>query len=120
MTGLNVIDHRKFMIIDGVTSIIGSLNIGDQYTFATPIQEAPDQQVEGRPLGIPAKEEEWHDGCFRIQGAVAQSLNAVFHSRWLLLGEITLTWRHPSIVLRWTMRSGRRSVRSSRAFPATR
>ncbi|MEK4518719.1 phosphatidylserine/phosphatidylglycerophosphate/cardiolipin synthase family protein [Paenibacillus sp. FSL H8-0122] len=86
VTGLNVIDHRKFMIIDGITSIIGSLNIGDQYTFATPIQEAPGQQVDGRPLGIPAKEEEWHDGCFRIQGAVAQSLNAVFHSRWLLLG----------------------------------
>ncbi|WP_246553256.1 phospholipase D-like domain-containing protein [Paenibacillus tritici] len=86
VTGLNVIDHRKFMVIDGTTAIIGSLNIGDQYTYATPIQEAPDQQVDGRPLGIPAKEEEWHDGCFRIQGAAAQPLNAVFQSRWLLLG----------------------------------
>ncbi|MFD1910035.1 hypothetical protein ACFTAO_00820 [Paenibacillus rhizoplanae] len=101
MTGLNVIDHRKFMIIDGITSVIGSLNIGDQYTFATPIQEAPDRQVDGRPLGIPAKEEEWHDGCFRIQGAVAQSLNAVFFTPdGCCSGEITLTLRHPSIVLR--------------------
>lgn len=86
LTGLNVVDHRKFIIIDGTTSIIGSLNIGDQYTFTTPIQESPGMRVDGHPLGIPAKEEEWHDGCFRIQGAAAGPLNAAFQARWLLLG----------------------------------
>lgn len=86
VTGLNVIDHRKFMVIDGTTSIMGSLNIGDQYTFATPIRESATGQIDGRPLGIPSREEEWHDGCFRIQGAAAQPLNALFQSRWLLLG----------------------------------
>ena len=86
ISGLNVIDHRKFMIIDGITSIIGSLNIGDQYTFQTPIDSSPTVQVDGCILGIPGKEKEWHDGCFRIRGAVAKPLNNVFHSRWLLLG----------------------------------
>lgn len=99
ITGLNVIDHRKFMVIDGITSIIGSLNIGDQYTFGTPIQESATAQVDGRPLGVPAREEEWHDGCFRIQGAAAQPLNAVFQSRWLLLGgdhfDIEAPFYHP-------------------------
>ncbi|MCL6603295.1 MAG: phosphatidylserine/phosphatidylglycerophosphate/cardiolipin synthase family protein [Paenibacillus sp.] len=86
ITGLNVIDHRKFIIIDGITSIIGSLNIGDQYTYETPIDASSTGPVSGHGLGIPAKEEEWHDGCFRIRGAVAKTLNVVFHSRWLLLG----------------------------------
>ena len=86
ITGLNVIDHRKFIVIDGITSIIGSLNIGDQYTYETPIQASSAASIDGRPLGIPSKEEEWHDGCFRIRGAAAQPLNAAFHSRWVLLG----------------------------------
>ncbi|WP_379158490.1 phosphatidylserine/phosphatidylglycerophosphate/cardiolipin synthase family protein [Paenibacillus sp. sgz5001063] len=85
VTGLNVIDHRKFMIIDGITSIVGSLNIGDQYTFATPIEASASVQVDGRPMGVPVREEEWHDGCFRIRGAAALPLNDVFRSRWLLL-----------------------------------
>lgn len=86
MTGLNVVDHRKFMVIDGITSIIGSLNIGDQYTYETPVQEAFELDMEGTSQGIPSKESEWHDGCFRIRGEAAQPLNTLFHSRWLLLG----------------------------------
>lgn len=86
ITGLNVVDHRKFMVIDGMTSIVGSLNFGDQYTYETPIQASSSVDAYGRPLGVPSREEEWHDGCFRIQGAAAQPLNAVFHSRWVLLG----------------------------------
>ncbi|MEK3738643.1 phospholipase D-like domain-containing protein [Paenibacillus sp. FSL F4-0122] len=86
VTGLNVIDHRKFMVIDGVTSIIGSVNIGDQYTYETPVQASSAMSIDGHPQGIPSKEAEWHDGCFRIRGAAAQPLNAMFYSRWLLLG----------------------------------
>lgn len=100
ITGLNVIDHRKFMVIDGTTSIIGSLNIGDQYTFATPIRESATEQIDGRPLGIPSREEEWHDGCFRIQGEAARPLNEAFHARWLLLGgdhfEVEAPFYHPA------------------------
>lgn len=101
ITGLNVIDHRKFIVIDGVTSIIGSLNIGDQYTYETPIQVSSATSIDGHPLGIPRKEEEWHDGCFRIRGEAAQHLNAVFHSRWLLLGgdpfDVGDAFYHPDV-----------------------
>lgn len=85
ISGINVVDHRKFVVIDGVNSIIGSLNIGDQYTFVTPIESA-EASTNEYGLGVPSNEEEWHDGCFRIRGAATQTLNAVFHSRWLLLG----------------------------------
>ncbi|WP_249899427.1 phospholipase D-like domain-containing protein [Paenibacillus sp. PK3_47] len=86
LTGLNIIDHRKFIIIDGTTAVIGSINFGDQYTFAGTIRASVTEQVDGRPLGIPNLEEQWHDGCFRIRGEAAQPLNAVFHTRWVLLG----------------------------------
>ena len=105
ISGLNVIDHRKFIIIDGITSIIGSLNIGDQYTYETPIDASPTESVEGIELGIPGKEEEWHDGCFRIRGGVATTLNSVFHSRWLLLGgdrfDVNDSYYSPAIDLRF-------------------
>jgi cardiolipin synthase len=86
VAGLNIVDHRKFIIIDGITSIVGSLNFGDQYTFDGPLRVSVTERVDGRPLGVPARTEQWHDGCFRIRGAAAQPLNAVFHSRWVLLG----------------------------------
>jgi cardiolipin synthase A/B len=86
MGGLNIVDHRKFLIIDGTTSIIGSINIGDQYTFATPVESPSGNQADGIEQGIPSREEEWHDGCFRVRGAAARTFNAVFHSRWILLG----------------------------------
>jgi cardiolipin synthase len=85
-TGLNVVNHRKFIVIDGITSVLGSINVGDQYLFDTPIRTPGLEQVDGRPLGIPSKQEEWHDGCFRIQGAAAQSLNHIFVFQWTVLG----------------------------------
>ncbi|GGG22198.1 phospholipase D-like domain-containing protein [Paenibacillus abyssi] len=84
--GLNVVNHRKFMIVDGVTSVIGSMNIGDQYTYETPIRETPGRFAQGRALGVPSGEEEWHDGCFRIRGACAGSLNRLFAFQWIVLG----------------------------------
>lgn len=85
LTGLNVINHRKFLVIDGITSIVGSINIGDQYLYDTPIQ-AGDEEMDGRRLGYPSGENEWHDGCFRIRGAAAYSLNQVFVFQWTILG----------------------------------
>ncbi|MNU89902.1 Major cardiolipin synthase ClsA [compost metagenome] len=85
-TGLNVINHRKFLVIDGVTSIVGSINIGDQYLFENPVTAAGNEEIDGRKLGYPSKEDEWHDGCFRIRGAAAYSLNQIFVFQWTVLG----------------------------------
>jgi cardiolipin synthase A/B len=84
--GLDIINHRKFMVIDGVTSILGSLNVGDQYLFETPIDTPDKVEVDGRMLGVPNNLEEWHDGCFRIRGALALSLNQLFYTQWVVLG----------------------------------
>lgn len=101
ISGLNVIDHRKFMIIDGITSIVGSLNIGDQYTYGTPLKESSIASIDGQLLGIPGKVEEWHDGCFRVRGAAALPLNVMFQSRWMLLGgdhfEADDSFYHPDV-----------------------
>lgn len=69
ITGLNVIDHRKFMVIDGVTSIIGSLNIGDQYTYVTPVQASSSISIEGHLQGIPSKK---RSGMMAASGSVAR------------------------------------------------
>jgi cardiolipin synthase A/B len=83
---LNIVNHRKFIVIDGLTSIIGSLNIGDQYTYETPVVTSGSQQIDGRALGIPREEEQWHDGCFRIRGEFTLPLNRLFQAQWVVLG----------------------------------
>ncbi|WP_409290400.1 phospholipase D-like domain-containing protein [Peribacillus sp. SCS-37] len=79
---INVINHRKFLVIDGITTIIGSLNIGDQYMYNTPVKSKDEECGNG----IPGKEGQWHDGCFRIQGEVAHPLNQLFSLQWTVLG----------------------------------
>jgi cardiolipin synthase len=88
LIGLNIINHRKFLVIDGNTSIIGSLNIGDQYLYDTPIHPDIDQAAN-RDAGIPYGKDQWHDGCFRIRGTFSLPLNQLFASQWIILsGEV--------------------------------
>ncbi|MBP2000205.1 cardiolipin synthase [Paenibacillus shirakamiensis] len=102
-TGLNVINHRKFIVIDGISAIIGSINVGDQYLFDTPLLLEEESAENGMKLGIPSRAKEWHDGCFRIQGAAAQSLNEVFSVQWSVLdGDLFDTkdsFYHPQVDL---------------------
>ncbi|ANE48652.1 phospholipase D domain protein [Paenibacillus swuensis] len=86
VTGLNVVNHRKFLVIDGVTSILGSINIGDQYLYETPLHTPITAEVDHHPLGVPSETEQWHDGCVRIQGALALPLNEIFALQWTVLG----------------------------------
>lgn len=72
----NVVDHRKFIVIDGVTSLIGSLNLGGNYLY----QNALDAR------GLPAKPGQWHDGMLRIRGPFADGLNRMFASTWMVRG----------------------------------
>lgn len=87
VTGLNMINHRKFLVADGHTLILGSINVGDQYLANTPILTPGNVESEGRDLGIPGKSKEWHDGCFRIRGSAAFSVNRIFAAQWNLLGD---------------------------------
>jgi|GEM_PF-1538541 len=81
-TGLNIINHRKFIVLDGHTLILGSLNVGDQYLGDTPIIAEGNVIAGGRRMGIPGSPKEWHDGCFRIRGEAAYSANRIFAAQW--------------------------------------
>ncbi len=81
-TGLNIINHRKFIVLDGHTLILGSLNVGDQYLGDTPILAEGNVIAGGRRMGIPGSPKEWHDGCFRIRGEAAYSANRIFAAQW--------------------------------------
>jgi cardiolipin synthase A/B len=72
----NVVDHRKFAVIDGVTSLIGSLNIGSHYLYSDSLDE------NGLPSGV----QQWHDGLLRIRGPFADGLNRLFASTWMVRG----------------------------------
>jgi cardiolipin synthase len=82
---LNVCNHRKFIIIDGITCILGSLNIGDQYLYDTPVVVPEIIRPVGSGQGVPKYEEQWHDGCIRIQGAFILPVNRLFRSQWIVL-----------------------------------
>ncbi len=76
---LNSAYHRKFMVVDGRQSWIGSLNIGDEYQYYEDLIPFDESNVGGK---IPKGEEQWHDGMFHIHGeSVAQWLNILFASQ---------------------------------------
>ncbi|MGY1631907.1 phosphatidylserine/phosphatidylglycerophosphate/cardiolipin synthase family protein [Geodermatophilus sp. SYSU D01186] len=72
----NVVDHRKFMVIDGRPTLIGSLNIGGNYLYGDPVDQD----------GLPVDARQWHDGMLRIRGPLADGLNGLFASTWTVRG----------------------------------
>lgn len=60
----NLRNHRKIMIADGATAIIGGMNIAWDYM--------------GMTLGM----RRWHDLSFLVKGPVIGDLHHVFHSDW--------------------------------------
>ena len=61
-------DHRKILIVDGVTAFTGGLNIGDEYFVGT--------AYEGGPV-VP-----WRDAHVRIEGPAVAYLEAAFLESW--------------------------------------
>jgi len=72
----NCADHRKFLVIDGETSIIGSFNVGGNYLYADPLDAD----------GLPAGRAQWHDGFLVVRGPLAADLNELFASTWMVRG----------------------------------
>lgn len=63
---LNYRNHRKILIIDGLTGFLGGFNIADRYT-------------KGLSWGI------WRDTHIKIQGSVVAGLQQVFLNDWLYI-----------------------------------
>ncbi|MDG0792920.1 phospholipase D-like domain-containing protein [Cohnella ginsengisoli] len=55
INGLDVVNHRKFIVIDGQTAIMGSQNIGDMHLYRTPLKTSGSVKVDGRAMGIPPR-----------------------------------------------------------------
>jgi len=74
---LNFRNHRKIMVVDGVSAWVGGLNIGDDY------------------LGHDPELSPWRDTHMRVDGAAAVQVQAVFLSDWYWATRqlIDLNWR---------------------------
>jgi cardiolipin synthase A/B len=60
----NLRNHRKIIIVDGVTAIVGGMNIASDY------------------MGMTVSTQRWHDLSFLVKGPVLADLHHVFHSDW--------------------------------------
>ena len=69
---VNYRNHRKIVIVDGITGFTGGLNIADRY-------------FKGNHLG------EWHDTLIRIDGMAVQGLQKVFLVDWFFVDRVLLT-----------------------------
>lgn len=93
----NVVYHRKFMVVDGKESWIGSVNIGDEYIYDTPLTVDSASNTS-----VPSNNSQWHDGIpilwnviflnyskglLHVFGnSLAQQLNIIFAAQWMVLG----------------------------------
>ncbi len=57
---INFRNHRKLVVVDGHTAIVGGLNVGDEY------------------LGTAAGKERWRDTAVAVQGELPRQVQAVF------------------------------------------
>lgn len=64
LSSINYRNHRKIVIVDGVTAFMGGINVSDKYLMGDPV------------LGT------WHDMHLRLRGPIVNSLQAVFAMDW--------------------------------------
>jgi len=64
LSSINYRNHRKIVIVDGLTAFTGGINVSDKYLIGDPV------------LGT------WHDMHLRLRGPIVSSLQAVFAMDW--------------------------------------
>ncbi len=72
LSSLNYRNHRKIIVIDGVTAFTGGINVSDKYL-----------KGDGR-LGM------WHDMHLRVVGTAALQLDDIFRSDWFMVSQEVL------------------------------
>lgn len=72
----NLRNHRKIVLVDGRTAIIGGMNLAEEYMGAT----------SGRPR--------WHDLSLRVMGPIVSDIYTVFSSDWEFAAKETLPLAH--------------------------
>ncbi|MDH3699067.1 MAG: cardiolipin synthase [Flavobacteriaceae bacterium] len=72
LTSLNYRNHRKIIIVDGITAFTGGINVSDKYLKG-------DER-----LGM------WHDMHLRLDGPAALQLDDIFRSDWFMVSQQAL------------------------------
>ena len=72
------VDHRKILIIDGHTALMGGQNIGQEYLYEQPFD--PEKTAEEEAW------HKWHDCSVGLRGPVVGDLQRLFRERWVSEG----------------------------------
>jgi cardiolipin synthase len=79
---INDRDHRKILIADGQSGIIGGVNLSVDYESGSGSGSAPDAQRAPLTPAAPAHEP-WHDVDLRIDGPAVRELKQLFEQHWI-------------------------------------
>jgi len=74
-------DHRKIIVVDGELAFCGGMNIGQEYLYRHPFDEASTADAEQARPGNPEPWPKWHDSCCELQGPVVNVLQRLFLKR---------------------------------------
>jgi len=69
------VDHRKLLVIDGHTAIVGGMNIGREYLHDRPFD--PDLTAAEEPF------HKWHDVMLELSGPAVRPVQHLFRERWV-------------------------------------
>jgi cardiolipin synthase len=82
---INDRDHRKILIADGQSGIIGGVNLSVDYESGSGGGSAPDTERAPVTPAAPAHEP-WHDVDLRIDGPAVRELKQLFEQHWISQG----------------------------------
>ena len=81
---INDRDHRKILVADGETAIIGGVNLSHTY------QSAPGRSAPG--------DEAWHDTDLKLSGPVVTDLETLFRAQWTQLHAMPVLAAPPAVI----------------------
>lgn len=90
---LNDRDHRKILIADGQSAIIGGVNLSTDYQSGSALGSSAPQGTAND-----GRHEQWHDTDLQIQGPAVRDLQHLFEQHWRQQGgsPADLVWQSPT------------------------
>ena len=110
---LNQRDHRKLLVVDGITAFLGGINISSVYSGGSSGKAVKARARAAAATGA-AETLAWRDTHLRLQGPVVAELQKLFLETWVLQKAEPLTpkkWFPPPVS------SGRQVVRAIGSSP---
>jgi cardiolipin synthase len=89
----NHYDHRKLLVVDGQTAMVGGMNVGRHYLYGI----APDlaltmseEALQRQQHALPEAWEKWLDVSMMVEGPLVSAIAAAFDWKWEVLGGASL------------------------------